>query len=407
MFGKTPNAIVGVDLGNHSLKAVRLQRQGSAFTLARVSLVPSNRDPQSQTLPTEHELGTLIKSALSLVRASGADIHFAVNSPGSTIRYVDLPRMPLENLRAALKFNSATHLRQNFENYTFDASGLDEDAMNAFGPASRKGAPATGGKAKALVGGLPNAEAILYYHAARRAGVRPRSLQLAPIALINGLEAANPEIFSGESIVLLDMGLLTTSLTILDHGKPQLTRAVPMGGKHLTEYIAQGSNSEFARAERSKTEGGVDFVQALAHAGSNLIREIRSSINFFEKNTEQAVARILVAGSSARSEPLVAALADQSGKTCQPWCPSARLSLHLPVEQQEMFAANQAAFATALGAALSYLPAPPTTPPSRPPSPSRPASPAAPAAAAAPSSASRPSASSVRPPATRPPSSAP
>ncbi|MFZ4694871.1 MAG: pilus assembly protein PilM [Verrucomicrobiia bacterium] len=354
MFGKTPNAIVGVDLGSHSIKAVRLQRTGSAFTLARVSLVLSNRDPQSQTLPTEHEMATLIKSALSLVRASGAHIHLAVNSPNSTIRYVDLPCMPLDNLRSALRYSSATHLRQNFENYTFDACALEDDG--AFASSTRKGASSGAGKAKALVGGLPNTEAMLYYHAARRAGARPRSLQLAPIALINGLEAANPEIFTGESIVLLDMGLLTTSLTILDRGKPQLTRAVPVGGRHLTEYIAQGSNSEYTRAERSKTQGEADLAQALAHAGSNLIREILSSINFFEKNTEQAVSRILVVGASARSETLIAALADQSGKTCQPWCPSGRLSLHLPVEQREMFAANHVSFATAIGAALSHLP---------------------------------------------------
>ncbi len=366
MFGKTSNAVVGVDLGNHSIKAVRLQRQGSAFTLMRVSLTPSNRDPQSQTLPTEQEMAALIKSSLSLVKASGADVYLVVNSPSSTIRYVDLPRMPLDNLRAALKHNSATHLRQNFENYTFDASPLDEDGANAFGPAPRKGAPLGGSKTKALVGGLPNTEAVLFYHAARRAGIKPRSLQLAPIALINGLEAANPEIFSGESIMLLDMGLFTTSLTILDHGKPQLTRAVPVGGRHLTEHIAQSSNFEYVRAERSKTQGEADLAQALAHAGSSLIHEIRSSINFFEKNTEQAISRILVAGASARSEPLVAALADQSGKICQPWCPSGRLSLQLPVEQREIFAANQVAFATALGAALNDLPAPPSAPLARP-----------------------------------------
>jgi len=72
-----------------------------------------------------------------------------------------------------------------------------------------------------------------------------------------------------------------------------------------------------------------------------------------------------VAGASARSEPLIAALADQSGKICQPWCPSARLTLQLPPEQREMFAAHQAAFATALGVALTHLPnaQPSTSPP--------------------------------------------
>ncbi|MCC7519913.1 MAG: pilus assembly protein PilM [Verrucomicrobiae bacterium] len=368
MFRKTPNAIVGVDLGNHALKAVRLQRQGSGFTLARVSLVLSHRDPQSQTPPTEQELATLIRSTLSLVRVSGADTHFVVNSPVGAIRYVELPRMPLEDLRTALKYNSAAHLRQNFENYTFDASALDEDSVHAFAPASRKKAPAVG-KTKALVAGLPNTETLLFYHAARRAGVRPHSLQLAPIALINGLEAANPEIFHGESVALLDMGLLSTSLTVLDRGKPQLTRTVPMGGKHLTEYLAQGSPADFARAERSKTQGEIDLAQALADAGANLIREICSSINFFENNTDQSVSRILVAGASARSESLVAALANQTGKICQPWCPSARLALHLPVEQRELFTAQQSTFATALGAALSHLSSPPA-PPEKPSAPS-------------------------------------
>ncbi len=356
-MGKTPSAIVGLDLGNSTIKAVLLQKHGVKYVLSRVAVLQTHRDPLNSVAPTEQELAAQIREVASLVKAGRADVHFTVNSSGSTIRYVELPGIPLNELRAALKLNSATYLRQNFDNYTFDACPLDAEAASILSARNaktlKKGASAVHGKIKMLVGGIASTEVILYYHAARRAGIRPKSLQLAPISLANAFEAAHPDIFFKEAIAILDLGLLTTSLTILDQGKPLLTRAVAIGGKHITEHLAQISGGDFMKAENAKVQGDPLLAQAVSHTCANLIREVRSSINFFEKNTESLVSKIYLAGASARSQTILDALSQETGKACEPWSAAEGLEADLPAEQRELFVQHQATLCAALGAARS------------------------------------------------------
>lgn len=352
-----PNCIVGIDLGNSSLKAVRLQRQQNQYVLSRVASLPVTRDPaNTAALPTEQAIAAQLREIAGLVKASGADVHFTINSLNSALRYVELPQIPLDEIRSALKLNSTTYLRQNFENFTFDACPLDPEAREILlnKKSKKEAAAATHGKIKILAGGISSAEAVLYYHAARRAGIKPRSLQLAPISLINGFQAAYPEIFSQEAVALLDFGFLSSSLTILDKGKPLLTRSVPMGGKHITDYIAQMSNMDFAKAETAKLQGEVPLDEAVSRTGDTLIREVRSSINFFEKNSDQAISKVYLAGASAISTVLMETLSKDIGTACETWKASQGLLSQLPPEQQNLFARNEFAFSTALGAARTY-----------------------------------------------------
>jgi type IV pilus assembly protein PilM len=292
---KTSTSVVGIDLGNNILKAVKLQKKGLQYALVRAWMLPL----ASQGSVTEQSLGTQLKDLAAQVKAAGSEVHFTVNSPNSTVRYVDFPQIPLQEVRNVLQLNSTQYLRQNFENYTFDACPLDAEALAAFqGKAKGKKGAATssGHKVKILAGGIAKGEVMLYFHASRRAGMKPRSLQLAPVSLMNCFEAAYPEIFKHQAVAILDLGFLSSSLTILDKGHPLLTRAVPSGAKQITEYIAQITGVDFAKAEAAKVQDDSNLSEAVTRTSVTLVREVRSSINFFEKNSDQAIGKVYVAG---------------------------------------------------------------------------------------------------------------
>ena len=353
---KAPSNVVGIDLGNSSLKAVRLQKKGDQYALARVAMVANSRNPQDQALPTEQAVVAQIKEIAGMVKASGAEVHLTINSLNSTIRYVDLPHMPIDEIRAALKLNSAAYLRQTFENYTFDICSLDAEGAAALTSKIRKvkGAPAPShGKSKSLVAGISTAEVVLYFHAVRRAGIKPRSLQLAPISLMSAFEAAYPQLMEGQAVALLDMGFFSSSFTILERGKPSLTRPVPIGGKHITDYMAQLSSSDFAKAEAAKLQGDPGLGDSVARTCAPLVREVRGAINFFEKNSDHAISKIYLSGASARSQAVVDALGQDIGVLCEIWNAANGMQIELPADQQSLFAQNQVAFAVAIGAARS------------------------------------------------------
>jgi len=331
--------------------------------VARMAMLPNQRNPLDTNLPTEQALSAQIKEIAGWVKASGAEVHLTVNSPNSTIRYIELPNMPLDDIRAALKLNSAAYLRQSFENYTFDVCPLDAEGaaalLSKIRRAKREHVPAPAhGKIKAMISGIATAEAVLYFHAARRAGIKPRSLQLSAISVINAFEAAYPQVVAKQAVALLDMGFLSSCLTILDQGKPLLTRPVPIGGKHITEYMAQISSSDFFKMETAKLQGDAGLGEAVARACVSLVREVRSSINFFEKNSDQALSKVYLSGASTRAQAVVDALSQDIGVACEGWNPVNGMPLEAPPEQQELFAQNQASFVTAIGAARAAAPAP-------------------------------------------------
>jgi type IV pilus assembly protein PilM len=351
-----PANLVGIDIGNHSLKAVRLQRKGNQYALARVATVPTNRSPQDQALPTETAITSQIKEVVNVVKTSGASYHFTTNSPAGAVRYVELPNMPLEDVRAALKLNSATYLRQNFENYTFDACPLDTEASNALTVHKSKNVASstTHGKIKILVSGISTSEVVLYFHSARAVGVKPLSLQLVPISLLNAFEAAYPDIFVTQPIALLDMGYLSSSLTIVDHGKPLLTRMVQVGGKNMTEYLATKLSIDFSKAEAAKMQQDPNLAEAVARTCVPLVREVRSSINFFEKNSDQAIAKIYLSGGPMRSQAVIEALSNDMGLACEVWNAANNLPIELPPDQRGLFDGSQSLFTAALGLARTY-----------------------------------------------------
>ncbi len=353
--------IVGIDLGSSSFKAVRLQKKGAQYVLVGVAMLPAGPASPTPVAPTEQSVAAQIKELASLIKASGADVHFVTNSLNSTVRYVELPSIPLDEIRSAIKLNSATYLRQNFESYTFDVSPLDPGAKDAFVAKKRKGkeggaSTASGGKIKSMVGGVSSPEVVLYFHAARRAGIKPSSLQLSPIALMNGFEAAYPDIFNNQAVALLELGFLSSTLTILDRGQPLLTRTVPTGGKQISEYIAQISSIDFMKAEALKLQENFDLGEAVSRICVNLTRETRSSINFFEKNSDQLVSKVYLTGASVGSQTVVQALSEGIGSACEAWNPANGLTMELPAAQREIFNKNPHLFAAALGVTRSQIP---------------------------------------------------
>jgi type IV pilus assembly protein PilM len=369
-MSKAPTSIIGIDLGNDTLKAVRIDKKGGQFVVVRMGMIPKTRLSNAQQLLTEQDVSSQLKELAGHVKASGADVHYTINSPNSTVRYAEIASMPQDDVRSALKLNSAAFLRQNFENYVFDVCPLDSETAASL--KLKKGKPSAG-KMKLLVGGVSFPETLLYFHASRRAGIKPKTLQLAPISLINCLEGAYPDVFHSQALALLDLGYLTSTLTILDKGKPILTRSVPVGGRQITEYIATMNNSDFAKAEAAKLEGDDHLGEAVTRTCVTLVREVRSSINFFEKNSDLPISKVLMGGASVRSPVIVEALAKDIGAPCEIINPTRGLVDGLPADQQQVFRQNLVAFSAAVGAARTYLmtatatvgPKPPTpvTPP--------------------------------------------
>ena len=125
------------------------------------------------------------------------------------------------------------------------------------------------------------------------AGFRPVLVDVAPIATLSALKAANAG--DESSVIVLDIGAKTTSLMIVE-GDKVYNRSIPIAGNNITREIAQAFGVSPEEAEQLKLAkgyvalGGVvededaeaDRISKICRAAmSRLLAEISRSVNFY------------------------------------------------------------------------------------------------------------------------------
>ena len=348
--------VIGIDLGLHTLKAVCIQGGAKAAVLTRASIVPQTAITESIQQAAEKALSGQIKDLITQLKGTKGECHFSLNSPSAVLRYVETPYYSQADMRSSLKLTHQTYLRQTFENFTFDGICLfgepELQGKSKKDPKAEEDKHAK--KGKTLIAGLPSPEVMALFLAATRAGVEPKSLSLAPLSLINGFQSAFPQQFGEGAVLLLDIGHSSTSLTIIHQGNIFLTRIVNVGGKNVTEYLAQ-TRGDAQKAQEAMVEGGDPLGEAVQSGLAPTIREVRSSINFFERNADTDIQKVYLSGTLVKAPVSLNTIQSELGFSCEVWNPAEGLQVSLPPGQRELYSENQAAFAVAIGTARAAL----------------------------------------------------
>src|SRR5207245_728747 len=112
-----------------------------------------------------------------------------------------------------------------------------------------------------------------------------------------------------------------TSINFLQGGLPLITRIMHFGGGQLNEYISQVLMLKPQEAEEEKRKMSPPVQELVKTALSPLAREIRSSIDFFERQHDLHVRRIYACGGTASSPHVLASLAEAVGTQVECWNP--------------------------------------------------------------------------------------
>ena len=114
---KKRTQMISVDLGSRTTKAVLLEQRGGGWTLTRYALLdaPIFDKKISAELLTEH-LKTVVESLATKARF----VTIAVSLDDAVVRLVDLPQIPVDEMRLVLKNNAKTYLQQELPGHVFD-----------------------------------------------------------------------------------------------------------------------------------------------------------------------------------------------------------------------------------------------------------------------------------------------
>lgn len=371
MRKKLPSAVIGVDLGRHSIKTVALQRRsGNRFVVSNYGVHVMDTAPQ-----TAEQLGAELKLALKEVGANAKTCAVAVSSSDSLIRIIEQPEIPREVLRDAIRLNGLSLLNQDVKEFVLDCEKVSAPLSADKSPSAAKGEtsakvekPAKADKqlgsasaapvqpVKYLVAGLPRSrvqmidQAFLQY---RRASIH--NIQLASVCTFNAFEFSHPEAFTNEAFLLVDIGHHNSTVTVGVKKELVIVRAIDYGAGNLREFLVSNGIPNPNEAFRQLEAGDEATVDNARLSLAALTREIASSIGFFEGRREENITRVYVSGGGARLKSLLSILSEELHIPCEAWDPFSQCEVALPVGRREMLALDFVSLNVACGAAAEAL----------------------------------------------------
>jgi len=317
-MGSKFDSVWAIDVGNNSLKAIRLTRNHNDE--AEVIGFDSIRHGKILTGVGVKETERAELIAISLRRFAeqndvGKDgIVISVPSQNSFARFVNLPPVEAKRVPDLVKFEASQQI-------PFDINEVQWDWQVMSEPDS----------AEKRVGifAIKNdvVDSLLDNFNAENMTVT--CVQMAPMALYNYILYDYPELAksSNKAIVVIDIGAENTDLVVCS-GSTVWQRCIPMGGNAFTRAIAEAFKLSFQKAEKLKRTAPMSkyarqVFQAMRPVFTDLASEIQRSLNFY--------------GSSNANVKLVKAIAFGGGTKMRGLLKYLRQTLQIPVERPASF----------------------------------------------------------------------
>jgi type IV pilus assembly protein PilM len=347
---KKRSQVMAVDLGSRTTKAVLLERRGELLALCRYALLdaPIYEKKFSADLLSDH-----LRSVAEALGNPTKLVTLGIGLDDAVVRQVELPQIPVSEMRMVLKNNSRAYLQQDLPNYIFDCyifPPRQENGKSAEAPRTGTGAIP---KLKVLAAGAKQTALNDFQTAIKNAGLTPDCIVPGLIGPANAFELALPQVFANETVALVDIGFKQTSICILDHGELVLSRVVSIGGDTLTTGLADAMKATYAEAEGAKVGMSPDAKSAIEAQVVPLGRELRASLDFFEHQQDRPVSQIYISGGTSRSEMILQMLHSEMIVECKTWNPTGFLQMALPGQMAVEIDHVGPQLTVAVGAALS------------------------------------------------------
>ena len=336
--------MIAIDLGSRTTKAAMFERRGDKLALTKYALLDA---PIFEKKMSPELLGDHLKAAAEALGSPTKYISLAVGLDDALVRQIELPMIPVDEMRQILKVNHKNYLQQDLPNHIFDCYILP--------PRESTTAPKTGFAPKLKVLAAASKQQLVndFMQATQLAGLTADCMVPGLIGPINAFEQALPEIYAKETVALVDIGFKHTSVCILDRGEMALTRVVNIGGDKLTTGLAEALSISYAEAEGIKVGMAPEVEGPLQMQVIPLGREIRASLDFFEHQQDRPVSQVYLSGASARSEMILQMLHSELLLECKTWNPTSSLQLALPSQQTVEVEHVGSQLTVAIGAALA------------------------------------------------------
>lgn len=292
---------LGLDIGATEVRLAEVEFSGKGSTARGTgTLVGFATSPlpngavQAGEIVDVTAVGSAIKRAVAVGGFSTKEVILGVGSAGVVVREVDLPELPMDQMKSSLPFQVQEMLPMS-----------SNEALLDFFPTAQHEKDSS----KLLRGILvaaPKSTVSQHILSVENGGLRPVMVDLSAFAL---MRAQLTDDYLGKIVAFVDIGARVTTVIIAASGMPRMVRILPNGGQDVTDAVATALHISSREADEVKRNVGIgtqvhpDYQaaqEALTITSKTLVDSIRNTFVYYSGNNPGApiVQAVITGGGS-------------------------------------------------------------------------------------------------------------
>ncbi len=332
---------IGIDFGNHTVKAVQLRDLETAPSLFSFASQPTPIGViNSEDEAHQQQLADALKILTDEGRFKTRNVVVALPEVSIFTRFLEFPGVKENELEDAVHWQAkqVVPIPMKDIQMSWILLGRDE-SKNAF---------------RVLLVAAPKKLIELYIKILELAKLEPVAIETEGIAAGRAIYRSAKV----QTAVILDFGSQSTDMAIMNGGDLIFSQSISVGADALTRAIATDFSFEYSQAEEYKRNYGLDQSQlegkiftSLQPVMDSIVAEVRRGIEFYKTRTLIAPPdQVLLIGDGALLPGLVPFLAQELNTNVQladPWN-----GVKTAPNQDAILSKGKPAYAVAVGLAL-------------------------------------------------------
>ncbi len=369
LFNKVKEDFLGVDIGTSSIKLVRLSNVNNRAKLITYGMADISMDlVRSKTPETAKIVSSTLQKIIKKSRVSTKKCAAALPTFSVFNSVINLPEMNKNDLSSAVKWEAKKFIPFPIEEMILDWKIIDapkKEEKKKISPQKKNNNQQDNDLSdiikskskfnKVLLTAAPKNLVSIYLDIFKKANLELFSLEVESFAMARSL------IENNSLAMIVDIGSVTTDVSVVENGLPILNRSVEIGGNMMTQNIAKSLNVNFDRAEQfkqdfgliSSTEDSSDIPKKIEETLSPMVNEIKYVFDLYRRQSDRNIERVVLSGGSAYLPNLVDYLRKVLGT--QVYIGDSWHKIMYPVELKPILDEIGPRFSVAIGLALKNI----------------------------------------------------
>ena len=311
---------LGLDIGRQFIKMVTVNKTKDGYKVldAGQRLVP---EPNRAFDPDKVDRYHWVMAVKELLRQQGMNprrvksVISGISGASASVKQITTMEMPADELASAMTFEARKHIPMDGTDAVID--------YQIFGSNERE-------VDKIDVGLVACTKGVLSSHMdlLKECGLKPGIVDVDPIAITNAFTCIKDMPEDG-SVVILDIGSISSTLIVWGQGQQYFTRDLPIGGHNFVKEISAAKDIPYTEAQDLlNSEGFSTLLDSSSSEGEklsvtersvydNLVEDIRRSLRFYAKQTGQSFfLKIFLTGGAAETPGLTDLISSKLSIEC-------------------------------------------------------------------------------------------